>query len=529
MNTSPAFFAQPLIARLGWTLLHFLWQGALIAALYAAVRSLASRWMSPGARYALACVSLILMASAPILTYGFLASGSWRWNVPTASIPQMQVARSAVAIPPAPWYSLVLAGLERALPWLVTAWLLGVMVLLIRLVRGTFSAARLRSRGTRTATHPWIELFQRIAAQLGVARPVRLMISSVVEVPVVIGWFRPLVLLPAAALTGMPSEHIEALLAHELAHIRRHDYLVNVLQRVVEAVLFYHPAVWWVSGQIRRERELCCDDLAVSASGDALSYARALADLEFSRAAHAHTAVAANGGSLVARIQRLAGQSETASHTALGPVAAITVALVVLFVAGAAVVRGAQTPARSVGVVERKSIWVDTVSRGDMALNVRGLGTLTTNSTAELRLPPSVLKDVKPGQSVSIWFPPHTDQIATGTVAGVNPGAKLGTATVQITSTLPSGVQPGSDLDGTILVGGMKDVLRVGRPAFCKPDSTGYLFRLEPDGQEALRVPVEYGRASVTEVEIRSGLAPGDKVILNDMSQFLHEDRIALK
>jgi beta-lactamase regulating signal transducer with metallopeptidase domain len=528
MNTSPAFFAQPLIAHVGWTLLHFLWQGALIAALYAAVRSLASRWMSARARYALACMSLILMTSAPILTYGFVASPSWRWNVPSVSIPQMQVARSAVAFPSAPWYTLVLAGLERALPWLVIAWFSGVLVLLIRLVRGTFSAARLRSRGTRPVTHPWIESFQRIAAGLGVVRPVRLLISSVVEVPVVIGWLRPLVLLPAAALTGMPSEQIEALMAHELAHIRRHDYLVNVLQRVAEAVLFYHPAVWWVSGQIRRERELCCDDLAVAASGDALSYARALADLEFSRPAHAHSAVAANGGSLVARIRRLAGQSEAASHTALGPAAASAVTLVLLFAAGAAVVRGAQTPTASVGVVERKSIWVDTVSRGDMVLNVRGLGTLTTNTAAELRLPLPLLKNVKPDEPVSIEFPNRTG-MATGTVAAVSPGIKDGMIAVQITSPVPSGVQKGADIEGTIQVGSLNDVLCVGRPFQAEADGTGYLFRLEPNGEQAVRVQVEYGQASVNEIEIRSGLTPGDKVILSDMSRFRQDDQITLK
>jgi beta-lactamase regulating signal transducer with metallopeptidase domain len=528
MNTSPAFLAQPLTVHLGWTLLHFLWQGAVIAALYAAVHGLTNRWMSARGRYALGCVSLIFMALAPALTYGFLASDSWRWAVSAASPSPAQVASGGSMVPLAPWYSLGLHNLERALPWLVIAWFLGVVILLFRLVRGTFSAAHLRSRGTRPAPHLWIESFQRIAARLAVVRPVRLLISSVVEVPVVIGWFRPLVLLPAAALAGMPQEHIEALLAHELAHIRRHDYLVNVLQRVVEAVLFYHPAVWWVSGQIRRERELCCDDLAVAASGDALSYAHALADLELSRPAHAHTAVAANGGSLVARIRRLVGQSQPVPPAAIGPVAAIAVASLLLFVAGAAVVRGAQTSTGSVAVVERKSVWVDTVRRGDMELMVRGLGTLTTDTSAELRLPLSLLKDVTPGQSVSIGFPNRTET-AAGTVAGISPGVKDGTVAVQITGVLPSGVQQGADLDGTIRVGGLKDVLCVGRPAISRANSTGYLFRLEPNGEQAVRVQVEFGRASVTEIEIRSGLAPGDKVILNDLSQFRQEDRITLK
>src|SRR5215472_2342318 len=101
-----------------------------------------------------------------------------------------------------------------------------------------------------------------------------------------------MVLLPVGALGGVPAEHLEALLLHELAHIRRHDYLINILQSVAESLLFYHPAVWWVSRHIRAERELCCDDLAVSLTGDALTYARALAQLESYRPAHLQTAMA---------------------------------------------------------------------------------------------------------------------------------------------------------------------------------------------------------------------------------------------
>jgi beta-lactamase regulating signal transducer with metallopeptidase domain len=528
MNTSPVLLAQPLIAHLGWTLLHFVWQGALIAASYAAVRGLASQWMSARARCMLACLSLAIMALAPILTYGFLASDSWRWSASAASIPQAQVASSGNMVPLAPWYSLGLDSLQRILPWLVMAWFLGVVVLLIRLVRGTLFAAHLRSRGTCPAPHPWQKAIQRIAVQLRVARSVRLMISSVVDVPVVIGWLRPLVLMPAAAMTGTAPEHIEALLAHELAHIRRHDYLVNVLQRVVEAVLFYHPAVWWVSGQIRKERELCCDDLAVAASGDALAYAHALADLELSRPAHAHIAVAANGGSLLTRIRRLVGQSQPAPHTAIGPVAALALTFFVLSVGGAAFVRAAQTSAGTVGVVERSSTWVDTVRRGDMLLTVRGRGVLATNTTADLRLPLSILKEVMPGQTVSIMFTNRNEMVA-GKVAGTSPGAAEGTVVVQITSALPPEVRQGADLVGTMQVGELTNVLWVGRPFACRPNSAGYLFKLEQNGKQAVQVKVEFGRASVDKVEIRSGLVPGDKVILSDMDPFRQYDRIKLK
>jgi hypothetical protein len=133
-------------------------------------------------------------------------------------------------------------------------------------------------------------------------------------VPTVIGWLRPVILLPASTLTGLSAAQIEALLAHELAHIRRYDYLINLLQTAVETLLFYHPAVWWISRQIREEREHCCDDLAVAACGNVLIYARALAELERLRVAAPRFAVAATGGPLVRRIQRLIGRPALASN-----------------------------------------------------------------------------------------------------------------------------------------------------------------------------------------------------------------------
>jgi HEAT repeat protein len=138
-------------------------------------------------------------------------------------------------------------------------------------------------------------------------RPVLLLESALVRVPTVIGWLRPFILLPVGALTGLTTRQLEAIIAHELAHIRRHDYLINLLQAVVETLLFYHPAVWWVSRRIRQEREHCCDDLAVAVCGDPLIYARALLEMEQLRAAGPQLAMAANGGLLMNRIQRLVG------------------------------------------------------------------------------------------------------------------------------------------------------------------------------------------------------------------------------
>ena len=122
----------------------------------------------------------------------------------------------------------------------------------------------------RPAPAEWQRILDRLKTRISVSRPVRLLVSGLLQAPAAIGWLRPIVLVPAGALAGLPAAQIEALLLHELAHIRRHDYLVHILQSAVEAVFFYHPAVWWISGHMRAERELCCDDIAVSITGDAV-------------------------------------------------------------------------------------------------------------------------------------------------------------------------------------------------------------------------------------------------------------------
>jgi protocatechuate 3,4-dioxygenase beta subunit/Zn-dependent protease with chaperone function len=301
------------IQPLGWALVQFLWQGTLIAVLFATVRVLAGRWLTAHGRYLLACAALAIMAAAPALTF---AAGS-----------RLGANGALTAWP------LASAGDWRAvMPWLVSAWACGVLAFSVRLVGGWRAASRLQSIGVGLPPSEWQASLDRLAARLRVARPVQLLVSSVVEVPSVVGWLRPVVLMPVGALAGLPTDHVMALLAHELAHVRRHDYLVNVMQRCIETLLFYHPAVWWMSGQVRIEREMCCDDLAVAAHGDALIYARALTDLESARRGTA--ALAANGASLVERIRRLLGQGHSLSHMLPGP--AVVAAMSALWAIGIA-------------------------------------------------------------------------------------------------------------------------------------------------------------------------------------------------
>jgi hypothetical protein len=193
---------------------------------------------------------------------------------------------------------------------------------------------RLRHSVSLPIPAQWQRTLEDLKKRAAVSAPVRLSVNGLTQVPCVLGWLRPIILMPAAAVTGLDQQALEALLAHELAHIRRHDYLVNLVQTVADTLLFYHPAVWWVSKQIRIERENCCDDIAAEICGDRLTYARTLVNLEQVRASRAAFALSAGGGSLIHRIQRLLQGAGTAERRgAAWPSALAGLAIVVCLLA----------------------------------------------------------------------------------------------------------------------------------------------------------------------------------------------------
>src|SRR5216117_3204487 len=281
------------IHTLGWALVHSLWQDALatagLASLLTVVPARAAR-----VRYALAALTLAVMLAVPLATALRLDAAS------DAAMPALAAPALTSLV------DRIRAGLAPTLPWIVALWLGGVLLMSARLASGWATTRRLATAGTRPVSEAWRQALARLARRLRVSRPVRLLASALIEVPAVIGWWRPVILIPVSVLAGggLTPLQLDALLAHELAHVRRHDYLVNLLQTVVETLLFYHPAVWWVSTRVREEREHCCDDLAVAACGDARCYATALLAIEQLRAASA-LALAASGGSLVGRVRRL--------------------------------------------------------------------------------------------------------------------------------------------------------------------------------------------------------------------------------
>ena len=317
------------VERLGWMLVHFLWQTAVVALLLAMMLRLLRR-AGANLRYIVSCLALTLILMLPVVTIRFIdVSGPVAEPGPLppvslpvttpVQVPQVAQELSAFAEAPAPmkvvdltaatsWPERVASALEPALPYLVFGWLTGVFGLSAWHLGGWAQLQRLKRRMVYEVGHALQEKLGGLGARLGVPRAVTLLESALVEVPTVVGWLRPVILLPASALTGLSPEQLEAILAHELAHIRRYDYLVNILQTVVEILGFYHPAVWWVSQRIRIERENCYDDLAVLICGDSVRYAKALTHLEEIRHSRAELAVAATGGSLVNRVARLLGR-----------------------------------------------------------------------------------------------------------------------------------------------------------------------------------------------------------------------------
>jgi beta-lactamase regulating signal transducer with metallopeptidase domain len=365
------FIDQTSIQALAWALVHFLWQGAVLGLIAFVVLRLGR--LRATTKYLIGVGTLGLMLAAPVGTFLYLNRAPSR-TIETATVvpstfrptaaaqtkagPNVYSTASEFQIPVAPSTPARPLG-----PYLIlTVWLSGVVLLSLRLFGGWVVARRLVTRAIHPVSPEIHSLVRRVAGRMALDRVVRVFESSAVSVPVMVGWIKPVVLLPAAALSGLTPTQVEALIAHELAHVRRHDYLVNLLQSVVETLLFYHPAVWWVSARVRAEREHCCDDLAVGVC-DRLVYVTALADL--AAMTTPRVALAATDGSLVNRVRRLLGRTRATADSATSWSSALTLAVVLgaLLPAGLVLARG--TEARTYAPAAQEA-------RGGVASGVRG-------------------------------------------------------------------------------------------------------------------------------------------------------------
>jgi beta-lactamase regulating signal transducer with metallopeptidase domain len=291
-----------LVYTLAWTLLHFLWQGCAVAAAFA-LTLVALRRGSPHVRYLAGCVTLMMMAATPIATFAWLYS-----HAPQASGRIMLTAAApsnGIVAPPQ-------AEIDQKLLWLVLAWAIGAAACVVWVLGGWIQTCRLRRIDTIDLSPRMQSMIRSLSRTLGVSAAVRIVDHAAIAVPMTLGMIRPIILIPAAMLTTLSPAHLEAIIAHEMAHVRRLDYLVNLLQALLEALLFYHPAVWWVSRQVRQEREFCCDDVAAATCGNTITYARALTELEALRGASfgSRLGLSSQGGSLMKRIIRLVGEGD---------------------------------------------------------------------------------------------------------------------------------------------------------------------------------------------------------------------------
>ncbi|MEJ7595264.1 MAG: M56 family metallopeptidase [Planctomycetaceae bacterium] len=335
------------VERLGWVLVHSLWQIALIAMVSILAAGVLHR-NSSVLRYGLLVAAMGFMVAASIVTYvvvpvsGEVGKGSRESVVPenvaepilaTTDTARLTAGselppgdppgeRSGVS-PPVPIAIKVVSGssgsdeyrMANALPladlirpwltWIVGFWCIGMLISSLRPLLGWRTLWRLRRIGLSAPTEEVLAAFQRVFTRLGMRRVVNVYHSTLAKGPLVVGYLRPIVLLPVSLTTSIPTAQLEAILAHELAHIRRHDFVINLLQTLVETLFFYHPAVWWLSHRIRVEREHCCDDLVIKLFNNAPDYGRALLAVEQLQGETTTLALGAKDGSLLGRIRRI--------------------------------------------------------------------------------------------------------------------------------------------------------------------------------------------------------------------------------
>jgi beta-lactamase regulating signal transducer with metallopeptidase domain len=309
------------LAILGWAVIHSLWQGALIAALAALAMSLL-RDRHARLRYAIGCAGLALMVVMPTLTAiakaNVLDSGTRRRVV--------LIVERAVGLPT------VLGWRAVVVPAAAGLWLFGVTVYAVRIGPEVRRARALRRHDLDGPGDDARSALLELLKQMRVAAAVDVFRSTRAGVPMVVGWRRPLILLPAGSTARLTAEQMRAVLAHELAHVRRRDYLLNLFQLAADALLIHHPAAQWLSRRVRVEREYCCDDEAAAIARDPVQYARALEAIEESRG-ECRLVVAAGSGTLLDRIQRIAGVPRpilTPIHASIALAGAATFAAVLL-------------------------------------------------------------------------------------------------------------------------------------------------------------------------------------------------------
>ncbi len=295
-------------SALGWSVIHFLWQGVLIGLFTAVLLDALPREKS-SPRY--------LVASGAMLVSFFCFVGTFLWLLTTAATTTSTSAweLQPTLLNPLPFASSATIDVSAVAAW---CWSLGVLFMSIRFARQWMWTRRLKTTSVSRPAPEWEDLFLSLRRELGIKEAVRFLQSTLVETPMLVGWIAPVVLVPVSTFTALTPDQLRLILSHELAHIRRHDHILNLVQCIIESILFFHPFTWWISREIRLEREHCCDDLSILSKSDRRHLAEALTKLESFQLATPNTLLAANGGSLMNRISRILETNTNKSATRLG-------------------------------------------------------------------------------------------------------------------------------------------------------------------------------------------------------------------
>ena len=316
MHFIQEIISENLVYALGWTVLHSIWQAALIALGMALVMLVLQKY-SAKVRYILANMALFTVLVLSALTFIGLYKNSF-----TASFPEVTILSGNFAFQAkeSNFFEQISSQFtlyfNTHLPLIVSVWLIGIAVFLLRLFGGLAYLQTLRTRYVQPISAYWQEKLDDYAQQINLHRKVELMESAMVQVPLMVGYFKPLVLLPMGTVNALSEEEVEAILAHELAHIWRNDYLMNLIQSLVEVLFYFNPAVWWISANIRMERENCCDDIAVRLCGNSIAYAKALVSLQEMSVSSPSLAMTFSGKKhqLLRRVKRVLNQPQNKSN-----------------------------------------------------------------------------------------------------------------------------------------------------------------------------------------------------------------------
>lgn len=326
--TIPDFLSSSIAEALGWTLVHSLWQGLIITGIVALLLKIIPLRAS-GYRYGIALAGLLTLVVATGITFINLYTTE---SIPT-TLYTFSPAQDNFHIPdqtPDSILAIAYQFMDANMKWFIVCWFAGAIFFLLRVAGGSIYVSMLR-RESLSMTDEWNVRLQALAAQLTIQRPIALALSARVHAPVVLGYIKPLIIIPTGMISGLTTDQLEAIFLHELVHIKRHDYLVNVFQMFIEAFLFFNPFVWMLSSIIRNEREHCCDDAVVSRTGNAKLYAAALVQLEEVRLEQAGIALslAENKNLLLKRIKRLMEKSvkNYSGRDRIVPVALLVVGL----------------------------------------------------------------------------------------------------------------------------------------------------------------------------------------------------------